>query len=244
MEPIARTPILHNLLILVVGALALPAAAVAEGDESATKTTLTIPAEHAALGQVYYVVDTKKPQVTFRSNTKAEKFQGNSTQISGYIVAPTEGEQLPVQFGAGEFRLPVFTLKTRNPSMNNHMHGTRWLNADSFPHIVFTLTGVTDEKLIKERETSTLYVATLNGTMSIMEQEKELSVKAKITFKPESDKTRRTAPGDLMIIKCKFDVTLADFGIGIGDEAIKKGRIAEKIRIDTSLTLSTVQPTS
>ena len=77
---------------------------------------IAVPDEHVKLGQVFYVVSTKAPHVTFRSNAKNEKFQGTSGKLSGYVVAPRGGEVPPAQLAAGKFRLAVTSLDTGNSS--------------------------------------------------------------------------------------------------------------------------------
>lgn len=223
-------------------ALALCASAFAEEDQREAQPGIIVPKEHADLGRVYYLVETKKPQVTFRSSTSKEKFKGASVQLVGYAVAPNDGEVLPAKLAAAEFRLPVVSLDTGNSSMNEHMLAKRWLNERAYSLVVFTITDVQNVKLVREKEDSTLYKAKLVGTMSLVGQEREMTVSAKITLKPESEKTKKIAPGDLMTIRSTFHIVLSEFGLGINDPAIKGGSIAKKIKIDVNLTLSTVQP--
>ena len=148
----------------------------------------------------------------------------------------------PLQKLVTKFVLPAISLDTGNATMNEHMQAKRWLNNDAYPAIEFTITDVTNVKLVKEREDSTIYRAKLVGTMSLVGQEKKMTVNARITLKSESEKTRKIAPGDLMTIRSSFHVVLSEFGMGIDDPSIEAGKIAKKIKIDVNLTLSTQQP--
>ncbi len=213
-------------------------AVLAQDDVQEARPGVQVPDEHAKLGRVYRVVPSQKPQVTFRSKTRAEQFTGTTTRIIGYAVVANGTESSTVELAAGEFRLPVGFLKTKNESLNGHMMGKRWLNEEAYSEVAFTVSGVRDAKLIKEREGSKLYKAKLVGTMLIVGQQKELTVNAKIKLISESAKTKKIAPGDLMTIRADFYVVLSEFGIGIGDHAIEQGRIAKKIKIDVNLTLS------
>lgn len=229
-------------LVLCGFVLGLCGPVFAEGEQEKERPGITVPQEHAKLGRVYYLVESKKPQVTFRSSTSKEKFKGTSLQLIGYAVAPNDGEVLPAKLAAAEFRLPVVSLDTGNSQMNDHMLAKRWLNEDAYSHVAFTITDVQDVKVVKEREDSTLYKAKLVGTMSLVGQEKEMTVSARITLKPESEKTKKIAPGDLMTIRASFNIVLSEFGLGIDDPAIERKSIAKKIKVDVNLTLSTVQP--
>lgn len=233
------TRIKSNVCLLVGCTVVFAGWARAEDDRQERAPAIAVPDEHAKLGQVYYVVSTKKPHVTFRSNAKVEKIRGTSVQLAGYVVTPGSAGVLPAQLAAGKFVLPVISLDTGNSSMNEHMQAKRWLDGDAYPAIEFTITNVTNVKLVKEREDSTIYRAKLVGTMSLVGQEREMTVNARITLKPESEKTGKIAPGDLMTIRSSFHVVLSEFGMGIDDPGIEAGKIAKRIKIDVNLTLST-----
>ncbi|MCH7592708.1 MAG: YceI family protein, partial [Planctomycetes bacterium] len=232
----------NKTLWLLVGSAVLFAGSTnAAEDARGEGAGIVVPDEHAKLGEVYYVLAAKAPHVTFRSNAKVEKIKGTSLQLAGYVVTPTSAGALPAQLAAGKFVLPVISLDTGNASMNEHMQAKRWLDNDGYPVIEFTITDVTNVKLVREREDSTIYRAKLVGTLSLVGQEKEMTVNARITLKPESEKTRKIAPGDLMTIRSNFNVVLSEFGMGINDPGIEAGKIAKKIKIDVNLTLSTLR---
>ena len=236
-----RTSVFQRFLLAGL-VLILVAPATAQNDQDHEHAKITVPENHAKLGRVYYVVDAKAPQVKFRSETNKEKFSGTSTQLLGYVVAPNGEETLSAKLAAGEFRLPVVSFETGNKMRDGHLVTTRWLNKDAYPHIVFTLSAVTDVKLVKEREDRTIYKAKLVGNMSLVGHQEELTVDARIILKPESKKTKRVAPGDLMMIRTDFTIVLSEYGLGIGDMAIETGRVAGKIKVEVNLTLSTEQP--
>ena len=240
--PLCR--IKRNVCLLLGYTVVLAGWARAEEGGRNPDAGIVVPDQHAKLGEVYYVVAAKAPHVTFRSNAKVEKIKGTSLQLAGYVVTPSSAGALPAQLAAGKFVMPVISLDTGNSTMNEHMQAKRWLDNDAYPTIEFTITDVTNVKLAKEREDSTIYRAKLVGTMSLVGHQKELTVNARITLKPESEKTRKIAPGDLMTIRSNFNVVLADFGMGIDDPGVEAGKIAKKIKIDVNLTLSTQRPSA
>jgi hypothetical protein len=62
--------------------------------------------------------------------------------------------------------------------------------------------------------------------------------KAKISFLKASERTASIAPGDLVFIQCSYEVKLSDFGIQNQDVP---GKVADAIRLDQMLRLSTVK---
>lgn len=224
--------------VLTVGSAWMPTAVADDGDETKT-AALAVPEDLAGKGRVFHVQPSERPQVTFTSNTSAEKFKGVSAKLVGYVVSPNGDDVLPVEFVGGEFRLPVVSLDTGKPSMNDHMRAPRWFNADSYPEIVFKLSGVKNAKLIKKRDHSTLYRADLKGAMTILGNSVDLTVKSQIRIETTEDGDDGT-----MTIKCGFNVTLADFGMGIDDPGIKSGKIAKRMKIKVNLTLAPTPPSA
>lgn len=212
--------------------------ALGQTEDAAKPAARATPEDVEKLGRVYYLQPTDGPQVTFTSSAPAEKFKGTTNKLSGYVVAPTHEGASPVEFVAGEFRLPVATLDTGNPTRNEHMRQAQWLNAGSFPEIVFKLSGVKDAKLVKQRDNSQLYTADLKGTMTILDKSVDMSIRARISLGTSGG----DPGGGPMSIKCTFHVMLSEFGIGVGDPGIKSGRIAAKMKIDTDLALGPNPP--
>ena len=210
----------------------------AEEEAEVVSQPLEVPDALSARGDVFRVVSTGKPQVTFLSRTPVETFRGTSSKLTGYAVVPREEGLLPVQLVGAEFRLPVVSLDTENPTRNEHMQGDRWMKAKEFPTISFVLREVREAKEIKQTETSRIYKATLVGTMRVVGVEKELEIPAKLTLRAESEKTRKLAPGDHLEIDCNFSVTLKDFNLGVEDPGVQQKKIAETMRLMVDVTLA------
>lgn len=225
------------LSLLAASSLALSTAALAQ---PAPPAVVQVPAEHASIGQVYRVHPMKDAQVTFTSDAALEHIKGITNRVAGYCVAPNSGDEGALL--VGKFVLPVETIDTGIPLRNEHMKSERWLNAGENPEIVFDLTKVEGVTLAKDDSWFKTYDATLVGTMTVSGTTRDVKIPARLTFMPESDKTRARAPGDLLAIRAQYPIKLSDYGVGVGDKAIESGMVSDELTIDTFLLMTTFDP--
>lgn len=214
---------------------------------------LEIPETVASRGTVYYLLPGRSVQATFRSETPIESFQGETDSILGFaVLAPHEqivetlGAEAHAERGVllgAEFALPVDTIRTGIDMRDRHLLTEQWLDATNHPHIRFRLaylaepTDVTPENAPEGARTIR---GELVGDMTIRGITRPLRVPgATIALLPESESTQRVAPGDLMALRCRYSLTLADFDI---DNAIVGRQVAKSIEIDQVLYFSTVAP--
>ncbi len=220
--------------LAVASAFALAAFAHA-ADRADSGASLVVPADHAEAGTVYHVQPGKDAQVTFTSDAPLEHIKGVSNQVVGYAVAGPEGR--PAALAHGEFLLPIASLDTGIPLRDEHLQGERWLNAASYPDIHFSITDTKDDELAKSGDGFNTYTVTLVGDMTIKGVTREIEVPARLTFMDESERTRSRARGDLMALRCEYDITLSDFGVNGGGG----GKVAETVTLDQALFFSTIR---
>src|SRR5690606_37734051 len=101
---------------------------------------------------------------------------------------------------------------------------------------------VDDARLAREDSWFKTYDATLLGDMTVRGTTRQMRIPARLTFMPESDRTRARAPGDLLAIRAQYPIKLSDFDIAVGDKAIESGMVADEMTIDTFLLLTTFDP--
>jgi polyisoprenoid-binding protein YceI len=224
--------------VFVASSVALSVGALAQPTPPAV---VEVPAEHAAMGKVYRVHPMKDAQVTFTSDAALEHIKGISNRVAGYCVAPTSGG---VEAGllTGKWVLPVSTIDTGIPLRNEHMRSDRWLHAGEFPEITFEIDSVEGASLAKEDSWFKTYDATLVGKMTIRGTTRDVKIPARLTFMPESDRTRARAPGDLLALRAEYPIKLSDYGVAVGDQAIQSGMVADELTIDTFLLMTTFDP--
>lgn len=227
--------------MIVLGLAGLGAGAVA-AERSEKGLTLVIPADQASKGTAYHVLPAKDAQVTFISDAPLEHMRAISNKVVGYAVATIDPNGAAPVLHNAEFRLPLNSFDTGLPMRNEHMLSDRWMNAASHPDVVFTVAEFKSPRLASEGEGFRAWAGALVGDMTVKGATKRMEIPATITLFPASDKTKGRAPGDLMSVRADYGVKLADFGVAVGDPAMQSGKVAEEIRLETRLFLSTVSP--
>jgi len=227
--------IASTLMMLTTGAAMVSAAGPAV---SPSGKSLVVPRDQARLGTVYHALPGRDRQVFFESDAPLEKTKGQSNAVIGYVVAGPDNA--PAKLQAGQWRLPVTSMDTGIELRNHHMASKEWLNADEFPDITFTLSGVESVKPGKSGSGFNSYTGTLVGSMTIHGVTNDIRIpNASITFLDASDRTRSIASGDLLAIRASYSVTLTEFGVNNG---IIGGKVANEIAVETVLFMSTTPP--
>ena len=201
-----------------------------------------IPKEEAELGQVYYVLPTTEPQVTFHVRAKYAEFKGVTHATEGYFVLPKDDSRTAGTGLAGKFCLPIASLDSGDETRDLFLETNFWLDSDKFPEILFKLTKVRRAREIKKSRASTLYGAFLEGEMTISGHTKPMTLSTRITLMPSRSEADKTARGDRMRIRADFPIDLLDFGIVGQDMFLKTGRMTMKFMIKVDLVLSTLRP--
>ncbi len=193
------------------------------------------PEEAATLGVVYRTIVGREAQVTFTSDAPVEDIVGKSNEVAGYaIVGPGEG---PPTILKAEWALPVDSLATGIPLRDEHMVSKEWLDAESFNDIRFKLAALEEVSAIKQGEDFSTWSVTLVGEMTLHGVTRTMRVPdARLSFLKESDRTRSIAPGDLMLLRCDYEVRLSDFGVRHRDVPDK---VSDTIQLSQLLRLST-----
>jgi hypothetical protein len=202
--------------------------------------SLLISEESRKLGTVYHTLNTGGKQVTFTSKAHNATFDGHSSGVLGFAIAG--GNDNPGALKGGAWIMPVTSLDTGNSTKNKNMRKPEWLGSVENPDIYFVLAEVKDSKPHKSAGDSKSFQCTLVGDMTIRGKTNRISIPdAVLGFVPASDKTAAMGKGDLLAIRCKYKVTLTDFGID-NEYVTKNKTVADEIEIDQSLVLSTVAP--
>jgi polyisoprenoid-binding protein YceI len=207
--------------------------------ESPSGKSLVVPEGVKSKGTVYHALPGRERMVYFSSDAPIEKIKGQSNTIIGYAIA---GKDNPAQLQAGEWHLPVASLKTGNGTRDKHLQGEPWLDAGKNPNIVFQLKEVKDLKPAKDagKDGGKTYSATLVGDMTIHGVTKPLTVTdATIAVMPESPETAKVAKGSLMAIRAKYDITLSDYGV---KNQVVGQKVADTLQLDNTIYMSTVAP--
>ncbi len=178
-------------------------------------------------GEVFEVIEGRDRQIYFESNAPLEDIKGQSNAVRGFTVVDAEGKVI-----GGEWWVPVASLKTGIALRDEHLHGGDWLDAENFPYIKVRLAEVGSWKEVGSSDSFAKYEADFKGEVEIHGQTQPVQATATVIVLPESERTKKIAPGDLMAVQTALAVTLSDFGIShpvIGE------KVANEVEIDVSL---------
>ncbi|HTI69458.1 MAG TPA: YceI family protein [Candidatus Limnocylindria bacterium] len=166
----------------------------------------------AALNAATQSFDFKDPKgvnnAVFKLDAPLEAINGSANGVSGKVSFD------PANPGdtKGTLKVATSTLTVPNPMMKEHLHGDQWMDVAKFPEIVFETKSLSDVKTTENTTT-----ATATGTLTIKGVTKEISAPVTLTYL--KDKLGLRVPnmkGDLLVIRSKFTIKRADYGINPG----------------------------
>lgn len=170
-----------------------------------------------------FVVDrkSKRNSVSFISKTSVETIKGKTTNITGEITLnPAKLDSIE-----GKFTVPWKSLDTGKPRMNDHMMTKPWVDAESHPDIVFTITAMEDLKA--SGKTGKSVSAKFKGKMAMNGEERDVSIPVVMTW--FGSPTDKEGIG-IKSVKGKFKVNLSDYKIA-GRDVGKKVAATEEIDV-------------
>ena len=172
--------------------------------------------------------------VKYISNSPLEKFEGNSQSLQGSFTLHADNLEQSV----GKVYFPVRSMKSGLSKRDDHMYGKDWLDAQNYPTIEFELKKLTSISMKKSDNSGIEFTAIAEGVCTVKGTAKPTKAKLTVKYIPESEATRKRAPGDLVMIDADFSISLKDYNIlGRGD--IIGSKVGESIDVDIKLFGST-----
>jgi polyisoprenoid-binding protein YceI len=175
----------------------------------------------------HFVIDTasKRNEVVFTSKAPKETIKGKVASIKGQLdLNPRK-----LDAATGNFTVEWKNVDTGNKMRNSHMMHAPWVQTESHPAIVFTVTGLEMGKVM-DTKGKTIKVKMI-GKLAMNGKEKDTKIGATLAYiEPAAGKTGKDSLG----VKASFKIALADFDIkgrGVGD------KVAAEQAIKVSLVL-------
>jgi polyisoprenoid-binding protein YceI len=209
---------------------------------AASGKSLIIPDTIKAKGAAYHAQPGGPRQISFLSDAPFEKISGHTNAVLGYAIAGPEAD--PAHLQAGEWHLPVTSLRTGNAERDTHLTRPEWLDAAKFPDIVFRLRDVQNIKPLAGMKDPSLraYTVTLLGDLTIHGVTRELAITdATIRFRSRNPKAGTPGEGDFLFVSWKQSIQLSDFGV-THPQITGSKKVSNTIEIDAQLALATVPP--
>jgi len=137
--------------------------------------------------------------------------------------------------------VPVASLDTGIPLMNDVMAGDRWLDAATHPSIRFSLARVTSPSRARFVDSETISLIG-EGTLEIRGTSHTVPVQADVTWLKQSENTARRLPGDVLHVAARFVVQLQAFGIESHLAATSLDKVAGHLQVEVDVFASTERP--
>lgn len=172
-----------------------------------------------------FTEDRGRNQASFFSSAPLESISGLTSDITGTITFNVADVKNSLK---GEFRIPVASLKTGIDTRDEHLQGEGWLNASSYPDMVFTIKEVKEANLVEDNKMTVKTV----GSFTLHGVTKEIETEVTMTYLDESEATKTRLPGDLLGVYSKFNIRLSDFNV---KNDLLGNKVAEVIEITLSI---------
>ena len=169
-------------------------------------------------------------QMIFFSKAPLEDFMGSAAAISAEIRFDPVNITKTI---AGKFSVEVKSMTTGLQMRDEDMQGDKWLDADKYPTINFTMKKLDNLKSIDENRIQ----GTATGDLTIHGVTNSISIPITLTYMESNEATRRKVPGDLLVLLSSFSVKFSDYGVK-GFTDFIGARVSEKINIELNIYCS------
>lgn len=175
-----------------------------------------------------------KNQINFVSAAPMEEIHGTASDIVGKIkFDPANLEGLTAHIEVG-----VASMETGIKKRDEHLHSKDWMDAKQFPKIVFDVMSLEDVS-VKAAGGKADIKANAVGKFTLHGVTKEIKIPIEMTYLLASDKTKKRASGDFVVVKGKFQIALKDFDIS-GARGMVGSRVGTEIDLEANFFGATV----
>jgi len=177
-----------------------------------------------ASGEQTFNFEDKRNQVKFFSTTPLEDITGISNAVKGKVTLSV-GD---IKNMKGSISIPVSSIKTAIDLRDEHLRSENWMDAENYPEISFVIKSVGDVKVAADNKLE----AKVTGDFTAHGVTKEVVADVSLTYLDASEQTKQYAPGDLLGVQAKFNITLSDFEV---ENMVVGQKVSESIEITATL---------
>ena len=138
--------------------------------------------------------------------------------------------------------VPVESLDTGVPLMNEVLRSDRWLDAAKFPKIGFNLVKLLSPSTPAALKDGAPAAIEAEGAFEFHGVSKTYPIHGEITWLKANENTARRLPGDLLRLRAHFDLNLRSHGIEAHLSAQTLGKVSETLTATIDLFASTERP--
>ena len=177
-----------------------------------------------ASGEQTFNFEDKRNQVKFFSTTPLEDITGISNAVKGKVTLNV-GD---IKNMKGSISIPVSSIKTAIDLRDEHLRSENWMDAENYPDISFVIKSVGDVKIAADNKLE----AKVTGDFTAHGVTKEVVADVSLTYLDASEQTKQYAPGDILGVQAKFNITLSDFEV---ENMVVGQKVSESIEITATL---------
>jgi len=177
-----------------------------------------------ASGEQTFNFEDKRNQVKFFSTTPLEDITGISNAVKGKVTLNV-GD---IKNMKGSISIPVSSIKTAIDLRDEHLRSENWMDAENYPEISFVIKSVGDVKVAADNKLE----VKVTGDFTAHGVTKEVVADVSLTYLDASEQTKQYAPGDLLGVQAKFNITLSDFEV---ENMVVGQKVSESIEITVTL---------
>ena len=163
-------------------------------------------------------------QATFFSTTPLEDINGLTNDVNGSVSFDV-GDLTTLR---GTISLSTASLKTGIDLRDEHLRSANWLDADSYPDITFAIKSVSNIESVESNKLT----AKVTGDFTAHGVTKEITADVTMTYLDESEQTQKRAPGDLLGVQARFNITLSEYDI---DNMVLGQKVSDNIEIGVNI---------
>ena len=193
------------------------------------------------MARATFVVDDPmtRNSVTVMSRAPLETILVRTNDVAGEIeLDPTDVTDDP----RVTFQVPVESLDTGIPLMNDVMRTDRWLDATNHPVVRFAFTRLAQPATKTALADGRTLRIQGEGTVELRGVLKPVAVRAEVTWLGKSESTARRLPGDVLHVVARFDVPLPAFGIESHLAPTSLDKVAGTLQVEVDVFASTERP--
>jgi len=177
-----------------------------------------------ASGEQTFNFEDKRNQVKFFSTTPLEDITGISNAVKGKVTLNVSD----IKNMKGSISIPVSSIKTAIDLRDEHLRSENWMDAENYPEISFVIKSVGDVKVAADNKLE----VKVTGDFTAHGVTKEVVADVSLTYLDASEQTKQYAPGDLLGVQAKFNITLSDFEV---ENMVVGQKVSESIEITVTL---------
>jgi hypothetical protein len=203
--------------------------------------TLVVPADELKLGEVYYVTPGEDTQVTCTSDALLQRVVATSSRAVGYFVTPFDTDENHPPILAGALRIPVASLKTGWRQYDELLRGAELFAAAEYPEVTFCISRTRDSKLVSDEKRRQTFNLSIAGELTVKQKTLEIEAPCEVKLIPFTWQTMLRNVGELLILRTKLDLPLADLGLQKPMPQYRD-RVADTIHVEIFLVGNTMSP--